>query len=183
MEFQPTVHERGYRERDAEQNRLDYLREDYYSHDIAANEFYDASTTHNIVSNVTVLYFTNGAAQSADASFVKPGLWRNGELRITYWWSTNGTDTNAFDVEFNIWGLKSGSAMGAKTVLNNTNQTPTPGGTGFRLAKSTFTCTGTVVNEHEIIAIQIKRNGNTDANNDNFFLLGVNFKFLPNSRQ
>jgi hypothetical protein len=183
MEFQPLVHERGYRERDAEQNRLDYLRDEYYSFRISSANMIPTSASHTVVSSILTMYFTNGASQIADLAFIKPPLWRNGELRIEYYWAENGTDTGAFSITFDVYGVKNDSALGAKTTLNSSTETPSGSGTGFRLQKSSFQCSGTVLDEHKIISTRITRDGAGDANNDNFFILGVVFTFLPNNRQ
>ena len=185
MEFQGVVDEnesRGFRERDAEQNRLDQLRDDYYSLSFAPRDMTDTATFTNI-NNVPAVLFTDGADRIGRLSTKKPSLWRHGRGRLELWWCTDGTLTTDIDVDIDLRGSKVDDTTGNSTSLFSSSEVLTASGVAYQTTLSTYETTTNIVNEHVILSGVIERLGSTDANTDELFLLRAHLTFLPVYRQ
>ena len=187
MEFQGTVgdKERGFRERDAEQNRLDQIRDRCYKMYFSPSEAELVGTATLIsVNNNPLVNLPAGADDAARFSFVKPKFWRNGKLRVVAYWSTDGTDTTDIKIRACVRDIGAvGSAMSNTTLLLETTDF-TPTGVTSSVHDDEFTTmSNNVQDAHKVLTTYIQRVGVTDSNTDDAYYIGHTVEFLPASRQ
>lgn len=186
MEFQGNATgKRGFRERDAEQNRTDYNRDAYYTLRIGPMDFYNQSTTLTTSGGVPLINFAGSSDQIARISQVKPALWRNGILRVCLWWNTDGTSTDDVDLGVIIAAHEPDKLVSASsTTLYDATPTLIPSGTANYILYSEFeTDTNGITNDHKWIRGVFTRSGSTDTNTDDFQILAMKLVFLPEVRQ
>ena len=185
MEFQGKDSERGFRERDAEQNRLDALRDDYYKIYIHAAECELTGTAALTgVGGLPAVTLDAGASDSVRRGIVKPKLWRRGELTVTVYWSTDGTDTAVMRLRVAVNAQTVGSAITTGTDLIDDPVNIAPTSTADILYDDDWTTNVTdTLDTHAVLAFVFQRLGAVDLNTDKCYFIGAVVEFLPNRRQ
>jgi len=183
VEFQGTVgdKERGFRERDAEQNRLDQLRDKYYGLDWCPSAVYNQSTTLVNNGGLPTSSFATGATNRLRFGCPKPALWRKGKVKLELWCSTDNTDVTTVSLDTVVAGYEEDkNTTAGKTSLINTTINVTPSGTANKVQKVSVTGATSITNVMKLISGDIQRN---DANPDVFYIHGIRLIFLPENRQ
>lgn len=184
MEFQSKDSERSFRERDAEQNRLDSLRDDYYKLYVHAAECEISGGSLANVGGLTAAQLRAGNNDFARVGIVKPGLWRNGNAKITAYWSTDGTDTTDVRLRVALNAHSVGSAITTGTDILDYNRDIAPTSTTDILYDDDWTTmTTSILDTHKTFAFVFQRLGATDSNTDDVYFIGATIEFLPNNRQ
>ncbi len=187
MEFQESVEskERDFRERDAEQNRLDALRDDYYKVYVRAAECELTGTAVLTgVGGLTAVTLDAAASDSVRTGIVKPRLWRQGKLKTTVYWSTDGVDSAVMRLRVAINAQTVGSAITTGTDLIDDPVNIAPSGTTDILYDDDWTTNATnTLDTHAVLAFVFQRLGAVDANGDKCYFIGAVIEFLPVTRQ
>ncbi|MHC4844124.1 MAG: hypothetical protein ACYTEE_10020 [Planctomycetota bacterium] len=186
MEFQGTeTGKREFPERDAEQNRLDVLRDEYYKVVFTpTNVELTGSAVLGAVNSNPVVVLGGGANDAVRATFPKPELWRNGEASVLVYWSTDGTDSTVQQLKIALRGIGVvGSAMSNTTVILETKSIA-PSGTADVLYDDEWTTiTNPILDTYDVLSFVFQRLGVADGNTDDTYFLGAIVEFLPVHRQ
>ena len=186
MEFQgKDTGERGFRERDSEQNRLDHLRDQYYK--IYFNpyvaELTGTASQGNLNNNPTLVLptATNDAGRW---SVLKPPLWRRGEVRGKVFYATDGTHTGnvALSLTCRSVGVV-GSALTNTVILAETVTQAGSGVTNTLYEMDFSTQSNDLLDTYDVLGIILQRISASDTNNDNVYVFGGYVEFLPKFRQ
>ncbi len=186
MEFQESVEskERDFRERDAEQNRLDALRDDYYKLYVHAAECEISGGSLANVGGLTAVQLRAANNDFVRVGLVRPRLWRNGQTKITVYWSTDGTESTDVRLRVALNAHVVDSAITTGTDILDYNQDIAPSGTTDILYDDDFTTmTTNILNTHATFAFIFQRLGGTDSNTDDVYFIGATIEFLPVTRQ
>jgi hypothetical protein len=186
MEFQGVVtdEKRGYRERDAEQNRLDHNRDGYFTVDLPPDAMFEATATKTTVSGIPCILFAAGNDELARFSFPKPSLWRSGYIKVEMLYATNGTDADSADVDLTVRGQEYNTILSSGvTTLYTASEQFTVDGTANKMFLHTITTTTKLTDDMKFIHGIVDRQGVGDSNSDGFNLFDMRFTFLPDKRQ
>lgn len=188
MEFQGVVGdgERGWRERDAEQNRLDYLRDQYYTRWFYGPTMLRTSAGQSNVSSLIILTFADAASQIARSSFLKPTHWRNGSIRLDVYWGTSTTHTGTVELDVELYGHAiDATAGGGRTTLYTAAPAFTWNGSGTAnyFQKGSITTTSNVTDDMKFVTGVFTRDGVTDTNTGVLYIAAISFTFQPSNRQ
>jgi len=187
MEFQPTLppqKTRGFRERDAEQNRLDHSRDTYYNIPVSPADMSGWTAPLAVHNSVPCIQFATGVTDLARFAKNKPELWRHGKIRTDIWWTTNGTSTGAVDLDYLLVGNEEDVTTGSGgTTLYNATISLTPNGTAYIVNKTSVESSANIEDTHKLISGEFERDATADANTNGFFIFRTMLKFLPVHRQ
>jgi hypothetical protein len=188
MEFQGETspeEKRGFRERDAEQNRTDHNRSGYYTINIGPGDIVDVSAGYTNFSNLVVVNFSTGVDDTVRFGIPKPELWRNGKVKVRIFWATNGTDADDCEVDFDLWGVTDEALAAGKDTLYTGTLGLTPTGTSLQMQEESFFSTADILDEHKIVCFEMTRTGTTESpvNSNTMGVYGWKLEFNPNHRQ
>lgn len=187
MEFQSTVTDsaKSFRDRDAEQNRLDQLRDAYYKIYMHPDDCaLVGSAAYVDVNNNTVVELTAAGSDAVRKTFIKPELWRKGSLSVIVYWSTDGTDVNTQRLKTVVRSVGLVDAVMANVDLLTQTEDIAPVAAAKTLYDDTWsTMTTSILNTHKVIEVVFQRLGSADSNGDKTYFLGLELEFLPENRQ
>jgi len=186
MEFQPNIDQgkREYRERDAEQGRLDHLRDTYYEKEFGSSDVFHETSAEFVIGNLTTIQLASGSAERCRWTCVKPVLWRSGLSRLDMWWFTDGTNTSAVDVDVYVFGWEEDLVVTTTgvTTLHGDTTNFAPDGVANKMFKTSIDIETSITDDMKILGGYFEMVG-AEGNPDEFYIAAFRLVFLPNNRQ
>lgn len=134
-----------------------------------------STTTGRLVGRHPIETFPDGSTTGYAWALPVRQNWRNHYLRATFYYTSTGASTNNYSIRVAAWAM--GPAINPTTgreIGDTTANYPGPAATTTQLSASLALTTSPVsIQTDTTLTLLVQRIGGTDANNNDFALLGV----------